>query len=266
MIAAAGNAPSAHQDKASERGNPAAGVERDRAAHADADFSHFMPLHLRDRAGAGRERDRVERALDGKDAGFRLLRAQAQGHQFADPQRFGVQPENPGGEHMRIRRRIVRRGADLAALDKQLIRQGEGDAPAGLDRTQRRRAFRRGGPCFDRLDHRVFSPRMEFDAVAHRDAPGLHQARHDAPRIEAIDVLHGEPQGSADDGRRRAKPFERLQQHRSLIPGEMFAGLDQSVAELGRYGDKVRRWNAELAEEFAEFGADAAHRTPSGHN
>jgi hypothetical protein len=163
--AASGDSPAAHEYKSAERGDLAARVDRNRAPDPEADLGHFVPFDLGDAAAVAFERDGVERALDAEQTGFRLLGAKPQRSYLSHSQRLGVKPKNAGGEHPRLGRRLIGRGADLATLDEEFVLQSEGDAAAGFDRSGESHALGRPRPGFDRFYPAALASGAEFDRV-----------------------------------------------------------------------------------------------------
>jgi len=98
---------------------------------------------------------------------------------------------------------------------------------------------------------------MKLDRVADRNVASLDEAGDDPAGIEAINILHGEPQRCAFDRRRGAELLERFEQGGAAMPRRVRARVDQALAVLGRDRDEVRGRDVELAQEFGELGADA---------
>ena len=147
-------------------------VEGDGALGAQLQFRHFVAPHKRFRARNGLQGGRIDHPLDGINFAFHLLRGQLELVAPALAERGAAQPEQPGLEPAQLIRRGGLQRRHRAALDKNLLGQGDADGFARL-----RPLRRRGVPAFNRLDSADLVGRREDQPVARLERAGLDPAR-----------------------------------------------------------------------------------------
>src|SRR5262249_25484185 len=141
--------------------------------------------------------------------------------------------------------------SDLAALDEDLLVEGEADRLPG----ERLDGFGRV-PRLDGRDARRLAGRREDEPIAAGDAPRLDAPREDAPRIEFVDVLDRKTQRQLALARRAGEVVERLDDGRRLAPRHPRRLRRDIVAVAGGDRDHRLRGDADRGEIGCHFTGD----------
>ena len=194
--------------------------------------------------GLGREVARVDDVLDRRDRDRGLERVELEDVLAAGRQGLVTEPEEARLEDVGLEGGFFLVAHDLAALDEDLLVEGDAEALAGARRLERLRHV----PGLDRLDPRRLVRGREDDRIADLQPTGLDPAGDDAALVELVDVLHRHPERPL--GRRLLvlEGIERLEDAGALIPGHLGAVADDVVALPGGDRDDAGGLDAEILE------------------
>ena len=153
-----------------------------------------------------------------------------------------AQPEQPAAEDIGLDRQVVGLARDLAALDEDLLVQGDAD---GFPRLRLESAAPAGSSLRSSGSRARLVAGREEQPVADREMAALDAPDDDAPLVELVDVLDRQAQRQLDGPARRAGSSSSA----SIRVGPSYQGIE--AARLTR-----------LSPSRAEIGTTKSARAP----
>src|SRR5581483_9892232 len=250
---AAGDFETIDDDEAAGGDDLGMGVEGDRAFGLERQFRDLVAADelLVAIARDGFERGGVDDLLDGGDFTLGFLGGELELVGAALGKGIAAEPEEAGFETVQFVGRILFVRGDGAALDENLLGEGDADGFAGDGS-----GLRRGAPALDGLDRADLVAGREEETIADLERSGLDAAGEDAALVEAIDVLDGETQRLIVRKFGNLEFVERGEHGRTGPPRHVFAERGDVVAMRGGDGDEELRLDADGLEEAAVFAFD----------
>ena len=167
-------------------------------------------------------------------------------------ERSPAEPEKMGAEHVGLDGRAIRVAGHLAALDEDLLVEGDPHRVAG------ERIFDNAAevPALDRSDARALVRGREQQLVAHRKPPGLDPSHENATVVEAVDVLQRQSKRQIGRRGRRDEAVEGLDHGRPAMPCHPRRAVGDVVALAGGDRNDVGGVHADALEVRAALAGD----------